>query len=227
MTNKLRTTKLSQNRTISRVGQLKKHTLQDSSEMSVRVNDRFLLVPVGDWIFTDRDTIEAMSKWRSAHMGAFFKRFESSVESMRNYLFTHAVGESNRLLFLAKQGAVFVGHLGLSNIEGRSAELDNVLKSPDWLESDDSSSMRECLRILMQWANSNLSIDNFCLNVLSSNVRAINLYEKLGFSISQRVPVKPDPNCAWGSLIDDLENSEKNNSLYRLKMTLVFTDRRR
>jgi ribosomal protein S18 acetylase RimI-like enzyme len=79
----------------------------------------------------------------------------------------------------------------------------------------------------MQWANSNLSINNFCLNVLSSNVRAINLYEKLGFSISQRVPVKPDPNCEWGSLIDDLENSEKNNSLYRLTMTLVFTDRRR
>lgn len=216
---------LSGNRNLERVGELKKITLEESVISSIRVNESTFLVPVGEWILKEREIIEAMSSWRSNSMGSFFRRFKASPESMAGYLERHSVGEANRVLFLVKQADRFVGHLGFSAIEGSSAELDNVLKSLNWLRREDSSSMRECLRSLIEWANGALSIENFSLMVLSTNSNAVEMYQKLGFSISQQVPVKLDPNCEWGSLIDDEKNMTKANSMYRIKMSLKFPDK--
>lgn len=118
-------------------------------------------------------------------MNNFFSSFEVSTNSMSNYLQTKSVGQSNRILFLIRQNNRFVGHLGLSNIDLDSAEIDNVMKSQNKEFTISSEEMYATLEFLLGWAADTLGVKKFTLQVKSTNQPAINLYKRAGFTIQK------------------------------------------
>lgn len=198
---------------------LKHAHFREASGSAIEIGRKTALVPIGNWILSEVELLESMTTWRSTNMEFFFSRFESSIESTKEYLAKYSISETNRLLFLVMHDSNALGHLGVSGVIGDYAEIDNVIKSPKWGQLQNAPSMRDCIQKMMEWSNSTLGVRHFGLRVLSSNIRAIKLYSTLGFSISQSLPVIEDPKSKWGSLVIS-KDSVVGQSLRLLSMEL-------
>lgn len=209
---------------INEVLQSYKHIdFKDSLKASIELGNATSLIPVGNWILSEREILESLTTWRSANMSYFFSRFEATVKSTSDYLAKYSISESNRIMFLVMYESEILGHLGLSNVHGDYGEIDNVMKSPKWEDLNNAPSMRDCLNRLLEWSHSKLRVRHFGLKVLSSNTRAIKLYSNLGFSISKSLGVTEDPKSEWGSLVLT-EDAEAAQSLQMLFMSLELKD---
>jgi RimJ/RimL family protein N-acetyltransferase len=106
------------------------------------------------------------------------------------YLSVKADPTDDSIIFLIKDPTdQTVGHIGLSNIDGDSAELDNVLlgRSPGIENFMDL--VENCL---IEWANTHLGITDIHLQVLSFNFLAIQLHERCGFQREASSPLRVD-----------------------------------
>jgi RimJ/RimL family protein N-acetyltransferase len=142
-------------------------------------------MPVGRWILEDLETVQRLTEWRKKTMSNFFTQFEATPESMQSYLDRFSISQSDRILFVLRRGENIVGHLGLSSVSRSSAEVDNVMKSQTNSEAPTSAEMVCILEAMLSWAKSTLGVHSFRLQVMGTNVPAINLYEKAGFHVSQ------------------------------------------
>ena len=116
-------------------------------------------------------------------MSNFFSQFEATPESMYSYLREFSITQPNRILFLIERGDCIVGHLGFSSVTESSAEVDNVMKTQTKSEAPSTSEMLCILQEMLLWAKTNLGLRRFTLQVMGSNVPAINLYKNAGFEI--------------------------------------------
>jgi RimJ/RimL family protein N-acetyltransferase len=205
----------------SEVDFLKQQDFTSSMDHAIKVGQNTSLVPVGPWILSEVGILQSLTDWRFMYREFFFRQFESSVESTRSYLSQYSLAEKNRVLFLVIQQSRVLGHLGLSNINETYAEIDNVMKSPDWQSLAGVPSMRDCLQSLIEWARETLGVRNFGLRVLSSNTKAIKLYLDLGFVISRSQNLIEDPQSEWGSLIVG-QGDSNNESLRMLSMAQTW-----
>jgi RimJ/RimL family protein N-acetyltransferase len=205
----------------SEIDFLKQLDFSSAKEYALKVGQNTSLVPVGHWILSEVGILQSLTDWRFLYREFFFQQFESSVESTRSYLSKYSLAEKNRVLFLVIQQSRVLGHLGLSNINGTYAEIDNVIKSPDWQSLAGVSSMRDCLKSLIEWARETLEVRNFGLRVLSSNTKAIKLYLDMGFAISRSQNLVEDPQSEWGSLIVG-QGDSNNESLRMLSMAQTW-----
>jgi len=73
-----------------------------------------------------------------------------------------------------------IGHLGLSKITDKTAELDNVMRG---IRAETSSMMSLCIGAVCEWAKSQLGLSSLSLQVLNTNQKAVTLYENCGFQI--------------------------------------------
>jgi hypothetical protein len=97
---------------------------------------------------------------------------------MRNYILSHSIEMNDRLFFVIFDDfGKPLGHLGLSNVQGDSADVDNVMRAPNI----SNFSMRDVLSFILDWSNIELGIQNFGLTVMPDNRRALELYSALGF----------------------------------------------
>ena len=89
-----------------------------------------------------------------------------------------SIGDSQRILFLVYDEKLgFMGHLGLSNIDGPSCTLDNVMRGT----SCPPGVMYKTVKVLLNWATLTLNKKTINLEVRSDNLKAIALYNNLGF----------------------------------------------
>ena len=137
------------------------------------------LIPVGPWIFGRKfhSTLEKLVSWRSENSRHFFAQVPPTIESMTTYLKQYSIGDSRRLLFIVYADCQPVGHLGLSNCTGESADVDNVMKGPE----ADGAVMRNSLVAMLEWGQAELGISRMALQVQPENWRARRLYESVGF----------------------------------------------
>jgi RimJ/RimL family protein N-acetyltransferase len=157
----------------------------DHSLQLVSNSTNLVFCPVGNWLLTRDDILSELAMWRHLNARFFPSQFPFSVDSMRNYIVTHSIGMSDRLLFLIFNEAEYpVGHLGISHTQEGYAEIDNVMRNPN----SSNFFMRDALAHLMQWAELELGVKNFGLSVMSNNPRAIGLYKSLGFNFSGLAP---------------------------------------
>jgi RimJ/RimL family protein N-acetyltransferase len=145
------------------------------------------LVPIGEWILTDTILIQDFSNWRAHNRNMYFAQFPESTDSMRQYLSKYTVRDPAFLLFLieSSEGAP-LGHVGLKLINTKSAEIDSVMKSPS---NTTRSLMDSCLKTLIDFAADSLELMGLQSEVISYNIRAIDLYSKNGFSEIHRSPL--------------------------------------
>jgi RimJ/RimL family protein N-acetyltransferase len=146
------------------------------------------LVPVGKWILEDADKVEAIRAWRQNAMRMFLTQFESTSERTRSYLRDLSIAEPDRLFFLSHDGSDrCVGHIGISAVAAGSGELDNVMRGAagGHLRLTYFSGLA-----LLNWCFTKLDMSRCVLRVLSYNIKAIALYEEIGFSMAEQVPLR-------------------------------------
>lgn len=136
------------------------------------------LVPLGKWAL--QSPMPALvAEWRNAASGAFMTQFLATPENAGAYLNRVWIEPSESLLFGIKMGSSFVGHLGLANVTGSSAVIDNVMKGNS---ASPRGLMKDAFRRVLEFSRDTLQVERVELEVLSSNTRAITLYEEVGFS---------------------------------------------
>jgi len=164
---------------------MKALSLRGALSKSIVLSDGFSLVPIGSWILEDSETVARMVSWREKAKDSFFSQVDSTPESMLSYLRDYSINDPNRILFLIRKGEEFLGHLGLSSVRTCSAEIDNVMKSQEKSRTIESHKFLAIFLEFISWATITLGICDFKLQVVSSNVPAIQLYSRAGFSSIQ------------------------------------------
>lgn len=143
----------------------------------------FHLIPVGSWILDEPQSIEKFAHWRFSARESFFARFPESADSMRNFLNSRYIDSNDSQLFaICDEHACLFGHLGIKDCSSKRATIDSVMKSH---ECEIPGVMEGALRALIHWVEATLDISSLDLKVISSNTRAIRLYEKVGFRVTE------------------------------------------
>jgi RimJ/RimL family protein N-acetyltransferase len=137
------------------------------------------LTPITHQMAEDATIVDALFRWRRAHMKSFLTVFEPTYEKTRNYLIAFSLPDDARILFLVvNRENRHVGHIGLCNIAPDGGEIDNVVRG----EPVDIPGFMVCAHeALLRWAFASLDLPLAYLNVLADNMRAIRTYEKVGF----------------------------------------------
>jgi RimJ/RimL family protein N-acetyltransferase len=110
---------------------------------------------------------------------------------------------------------VLAGHIGLSNVNGKSASLDNVMKYQLERGKSRIDVMGISLRGLLAWAVSNLGINLFELVVRSDNLRAIELYDRLGFDLVETLYLRVTHTGSHAEYVNS-SVEESNTSVRKL-----------
>lgn len=173
------------------VGSLKRETVESARALAIPITrgeeDLGRLVPIGPWILGDKPLVEAMAMWRARTMEMFLAQFESTPTKTADYLQRFSIGQANRILFMIESDGIFLGHIGLANIEDGTAEIDNVMRG---VSAGPRGLMSASERTLSGWAFATLELSSLYLRVLSNNTLAKRLYERDGFVTSESLPLR-------------------------------------
>jgi perosamine synthetase len=154
----------------------------------------FSLIPVGQYLLEDNDTIDLIAKWRNINANAYPTRFKADREAIKNWLQNQIISTTSRILFLVSdaQGRT-IGHMGLTSIDNplHRLEIDNV---EQWEENLPPNTFSYCLKALIEWARTSMYVEGFVLRVFSSNTRAISFYRKNNFREARVIPMVVDPS---------------------------------
>lgn len=186
---------------------------------AIQISQDLVLVPVGTWILKDDNLVNLMCKWRAENKESFFAQVEPDTRSMLNYLETQSIRDEQNLLFIIFFAGQPLGHLGLSQIKGESANLDQVMKGiKRKSEPNIRGLMQSAILALVHWGRVTLGLTSFKLEVISSNGPAIKLYEKCNFLVTQKIPVRPRLTSE-GIFLEEDKGLEKPD-LYKIIMRL-------
>jgi|APSaa5957512535_1039671.scaffolds.fasta_scaffold09023_4 RimJ/RimL family protein N-acetyltransferase len=162
----------------------------DVIEKSIRLDDNAgYLVCVSELHYNDNFTISLLSKWREAAT-TFHNRFEVTHEGTRQWLRDLVLDMPDKILFL-----IFdtygqpIGHLGFANVFNSNGifELDNVVRGNN---ERATGIMTKATITLLQWARDNISPNGFFLRTLDDNKHALKFYSKLGFTKTNKQPLR-------------------------------------
>lgn len=197
---------------------LKKTSLKEATRLSIPVDETTDLVPVGPWVFEGVPPFSSqMRSWRELAHTSFFYQAKPSESGYIDHLKSHVITDANRILFAISHEGKFGGHLGISEVLGNQANLDNVMRSPERLWPREQPLMEESIRSLANWAFDFLAVTQLRLAVRSDNSRAIALYVRCGFQLIQELPLRL---INEGSVQNYIESSSENSNTQLLK--LVF-----
>ena len=131
-----------------------------------------------------------MAEWRNFREEAFFNWITSTEGSTGEWL-TEKYGPDNEdIIFMIEtpDGLPF-GHVALYNFQcgGTACEFGRLLRGP---AIGVNGGMTLGSSALLLWAVSELNVEQFFLEVFNDNQKAISLYERLGFSGTDTVPLK-------------------------------------
>jgi RimJ/RimL family protein N-acetyltransferase len=146
------------------------------------------LVPVGDWVLDDPALLAAMAEWRSKNRRMFLTQFEASAEGTRKYLAESVLASPRRRLHMILDDAgVPIGHIGLANIDGDCAELDNLMRG----RSGGHPRLVHFAELaFLRWAFSSLDLQRVIVRFLSNNWMVRELHEGAGFAAPTRTPLR-------------------------------------
>ena len=150
---------------------------------NIYTNEEIRLLPVGFWITTEKELLENILSTRNANSYAFFLQEQADLAQTMNYLLNGAISDPYRVLFIVQsQNYDYLGQVGFKGLRLNEIELDAVLKS-----KYGSFSMYRVIKHLLKWVTSNYGVTKVTLEVKADNLRAIRLYERLGFVVSDDV----------------------------------------
>jgi len=145
------------------------------------------LIPVGPWILNDREKIQSICDWRQKAMRFFLTQFESTYDRTHVYLKNLSIEQEGRIFFLIYNDEdEFIGHIGLANIDGRTGELDNLMRGKS---GGDTQLIYFAEKTILSWAFNDLNLSHMSLRIISFNVLTINLHAEFGFEVVEKYPL--------------------------------------
>lgn len=127
----------------------------------------------------DQRVVSALTKWRNKNSQAFLTQFEATETRTASWLSNVVIPSRDRMLFMIIDADdELIGNVGIANLNGESAELDNVLRGEI---SRFPGIAAAAVRALLKWAFRELELKTVYLNVFANNDKAVGLYKSLGF----------------------------------------------
>jgi RimJ/RimL family protein N-acetyltransferase len=194
---------------------MKRSQFSEALKLSIDVFDKSKnaigkLVPVGDWILDDRDAIELIRSWRQRAMRMYLTQFESTYEKTFGYLRNLSIAQEGRIFFLIYDSDNrFIGHIGISDVNGKSGELDNLMRG---VEGGDPRLVYFAEIALLDWCFKHLEIVETDVRVLSYNWLVISLHEEVGYVHKEKIPLKK--NVKDGVTFHDIVGESESNVKY-------------
>ena len=146
------------------------------------VNDKDVevgfLKPLDRHLANNEEIVNSLTNWRRRFNRFFFTQFEATSERTRTWLNDVVIKDDTRLLFLITDATnKLIGQIGACNINGDSAELDNVIRGqrgggPNLVLLSGMS--------LIGWIYGVLNIKKINARVLANNFRTLAVYEATG-----------------------------------------------
>ena len=179
------------------------------------------LIPIGNWILTDKKKIENLSMWRQKNMKFFFSQFNSNCKRTLWYIKNLSIEQNNRIFFLIyTNNDKLIGHIGLAEIEKNFATMDNMVRGE---EGGDPKLMYYSMIAIINWSFKILNIENLYGKIISYNWLTIFLYEEISFKIIERIPLKKiEKNGEINH--KDVNSSESNVRYFCTKVLLKKKD---
>ncbi|MCL4418665.1 MAG: GNAT family N-acetyltransferase [Patescibacteria group bacterium] len=135
------------------------------------------------------EDIGKLAAWRKKHNWWFPAQFKVTVEGTKKWLDNLIFLQKDRLLFMVETpSGIPFGHMGFFRFDfkDRSCEVDNIVRG----ENIKPGAMTPALKALIEWAFSTLKIRTLYLTTYYDNERATVLYERCGFRILEKIPLK-------------------------------------
>ena len=198
------------------LGKYKKSTFQGALLHAIPLDHGLSLVPIGEWLISESgETFESFRSWRVANRESFASEISPSPQSFKSHLIDGAIGSHQRILFAIYRETMLQGHIGLSNVNGKSASLDNVMKNQLRGGKSRIDVMGISIRGLLAWGVSNLGINFLELVVRSDNFTAIELYDRLGFELVETMHLRVTHSGSHAEYVNS-SFEESNTSVRKL-----------
>jgi hypothetical protein len=147
----------------------------------------FECLVAGPWLLNSLSWLEQMKNARELNKQMYFSRFPASIGSLSNYLTQGPIENPNQILFLiVDQSKSLYGHVGLKVNSLGKIEIDNVLR----ISTTAPGIMKAALNEVMKWGQNSIGITEYQLQVISTNIKAISFYDRLGFHVIGKEKLK-------------------------------------
>ena len=174
--------------------------------------------PVGNWIFDKQNWLEEMMLARENSKEMYFARFPPSLKSLKEYLAKGPIDNPRQILFvIVDKDQHLIGHFGFKLSESKTVEVDNVLR----IRNGHPGALSAGIDQLMTFLVGKYGILEFSLKVLSTNNKAIKIYENLGFTLDKEYFLRLDQHESEITFLtpckEFISNTEAKMQVYKKK----------
>ena len=193
---------------------LKAGTFDETLQLPIEYTGEFMeacfsLRATGDWILTNQAWLEMMMQARQLNREMYFARFSPSIESLKVYLLNGPINNPNQILFLiVDQENRFYGQIGFKKIDSEILEVDNILRVSNSAPGIMTVGLRQSIDRISRLTG----IKAFTLKVLSSNEKAIKMYNDLGFKTYAEQHLKEELQSEEFTILEPCPKEESNTS---------------
>lgn len=133
---------------------------------------------------TDKRDAAILAEWRTDHYDKFFTRIKPSKEDMLNWLRNYESDDTDLMFLIEYPSGIPIGQMSLTKMDlnERVAEFGRIIHGG---EKAPENIMQIASRTLIEWARNIFNLQRIYIEVFADNQRALNLYSKLGFHISE------------------------------------------
>lgn len=133
------------------------------------------------------DLIEKFTDWRRKHMYCFLTWFKPTAERTKKWLEDVVLKDENRIFFkILDTNDVLIGHVG-SICRKDCIEYDNFIREG---ETNIKSFAYYAAITFVCWLFNMSDTDFILVNCISSNSKALKFYERTGFKIHDKIPLR-------------------------------------
>lgn len=143
----------------------------------------------------DGTSIQYLARWRDANQDWYPARTTITDTGTKNWLAKAILEQPLRILFwVIDSEKRKIGHVGLFrfNEQFQFCEIDNILRGEI---SKNKNIMGQAIERMLIWQRAELKVRESYLRVFHDNVRAISLYERLGYKEILRLPLIKKPTA--------------------------------
>jgi hypothetical protein len=116
-----------------------------------------------------------LARWRKRSLQFLPSTKPITVMGTRAWLVNQVINQKDRVLFLIR----------VKDGKNNAIEIDNVIRGVPLYPGI----MASAIQILIQWAKQTLEIKNFSVQTSDNNIKAIALYQRIGFIEYSRIPL--------------------------------------
>lgn len=169
--------------------------------------------------------LQMLTDWRTASGEWFTTQFPATVDGTREWIRNLILQADDRILFFIDDEELNpIGQIGLLHYdeEKKQCEFDNLLRGS---KGKFRINIIYALLTLGEWSINTLDMQTGYLNVLADNLRAIHIYEKIGFQEVERVPlikVIDGDVTRWVPAIDQPDEEAERHLVTMMLNTEVY-----